>query len=277
MQTNELVLWGWREAEQIRPEGAHQPAYPADRLPGAFSVRVQKWSGLGDKYVTKDVGPPRRCGSLLGGLQTLAQGQALPPFLQLQKGREIANPDLVGTSPHHQEWFLGQNNACHCVCRVLGWELHLKIISFSNPLSITTSEHLHQWEHGLLCWTHSKYLSLELINCAKEARGQHRPNTAFQLPTEKKPILKPQALTQHLKKWYMSREMGCTKKQMSQDKQPTHPIKKDGFEIASGEGELISVHLLYRGDDWQREVFKDLPRTNGNHEISPYISLAGFH
>lgn len=69
----------------------------------------------------------------------------------------------------------------------------------------------------------------------------------FSFP-QKKPILKPQALTQHLKKWYMSREMGCTKEQMPRDKQPTHPIKKDGFKIASCEGELISVLLLYRGD-----------------------------
>ena len=64
----------------------------------------------------------------------------------------------------------------------------------------------------------------------------------FSFP-QKKPILKPQALTQHLKKWYMSREMGCTKEQMPRDKQPTHPIKKDGFEIASCEGELVSVRF----------------------------------
>ena len=70
----------------------------------------------------------------------------LPSPSYRKEGREIANPDLVGTPPPHpcQEWFLGQNNACHCVCRVLGWELHLKIINFSNPLSMTTSEHLHQ-------------------------------------------------------------------------------------------------------------------------------------
>lgn len=222
MQTNELVLRGWREAKQIRPEGAHQPSYPTEQLLGAFSVRVQKWSGLGDKHVTKDAGPPRRCGSLLGGLQTLAQGQELPLFPQQRKGSKIANPDIVGKSPHSQEWFSSQKNACHCACRPWGWWLHFKIITFSNALSITTTEHLSQLEHGLLCWGHSKYLSLELTNCTKEAVTQ--PSS---FPQRKSLFLNhrlyPIPPNRHLKKSYMNCEMGYAKKQVTQDKQPTHP------------------------------------------------------